>query len=56
VKSVMTTLITALTAKPGAVITSIHEQSADIALGVDKSYEAKLSGSNELTTVPATRA
>jgi S-adenosylmethionine synthetase len=34
--------------KTCAVVTSIHEQSADIALGVDKSYEAKLSGSDEL--------
>ena len=31
-----------------AVITSIDEQSADIALGVDKSLEAKQSGSEEL--------
>jgi S-adenosylmethionine synthetase len=31
-----------------AVLTSIHEQSADIALGVDKSLEAKNSGSIEL--------
>ena len=31
-----------------AVLTSIHEQSADIALGVDKSLEAKESGTDEL--------
>ena len=31
-----------------AVLTSIHEQSADIALGVDKSLEAKAEGSDEL--------
>ncbi len=31
-----------------AVLTSIHEQSADIALGVDKSLEAKAEGTDEL--------
>ncbi len=31
-----------------AVLTSIHEQSADIALGVDKSLEAKAAGTDEL--------
>ena len=31
-----------------AVLTSIHEQSADIAMGVDKSLEAKASGTDEL--------
>ena len=31
-----------------AVITNIDEQSGDIALGVDKSYEAKASGKSEL--------
>ena len=31
-----------------AVLTSIHEQSADIAMGVDKSLEAKAEGSDEL--------
>ena len=33
-----------------AVITSIHEQSADIALGVDKSYEAKQGNTDGLDT------
>ncbi len=31
-----------------AVVTSIHEQSADIAMGVDKSLEAKETGTDEL--------
>ena len=31
-----------------AVITNIDEQSADIAMGVDKSFEAKADGSDEL--------
>ena len=34
-----------------AVITNIDEQSGDIALGVDKSYEAKASGKSELDNV-----
>lgn len=38
------------------IITNIDEQSADIALGVDKSLEAKESGDAELTTAPAIRA
>ena len=33
-----------------AVISSIHEQSPDIALGVDKSFEAKETGSDEFDT------
>ena len=32
------------------VITAINEQSSDIALGVDKSYEAKESGQNDFAT------
>lgn len=39
-----------------AVITNIDEQSGDIALGVDKSYEAKAPARASWTTAPATRA
>ena len=38
------------------IITNIDEQSADIALGVDKSLEAKEEGDSQLDNAPATRA
>ncbi len=45
----MTGPSTALTATPARVITSIDEQSADIALGVDKSLETKEGTTDELS-------
>ena len=38
------------------IITNIDEQSADIAMGVDKSLEARPRGTASWTTAPATRA